>query len=394
MYPRLANPLKTNSFFLFGARGTGKSTLLSQLFSEDEALVIDLLRPEFFATLQGNPGELTKILAVSNKPWCLIDEIQKVPQLLDIVHSQIESRGVKFALTGSSARKLKRDSANLLGGRAFLYKLFPLTHLELGDDFVLDQVLCFGSIAKIFDFNSIREKVAFLRSYAEVYLKEEILVEQIIRNVPPFRRFLEVAAAQDTEIINYAAIARDIRSDPKNIASYYSILEDTLLGFFLEPYHTSIRKRQRSSPKFYWFDTGVRRVLAGTIDLPVVARSFEFGSLFESFVVNEVYRLLTYSERSFRLSFIRVDNDLEIDLVLERAGLPTALIEIKSTTSANENHTAALTKYLKDIPNSQAYLFSLDITPKKIGSVSCLHWRDGLTELGITFPYKTEHATR
>jgi predicted AAA+ superfamily ATPase len=386
MYHRLLKPLKTNSFFLFGARGTGKSTLLSELFSPDETLVIDLLKPEMLAPLQANPGELSRILAQSRKPWCIIDEIQKLPQLLDIVHSHIESGGLKFALTGSSARKLKRDSANLLAGRAFLYKLFPLTHLELGADFDLESALRFGTMAKIFKLSSQREKISFLRSYTEVYLKEEILVEQIIRNVPPFRRFLEVAAAQDTEIINYAAIAKDIRSDPKSVASYYSILEDTLLGFFLEPYHTSIRKRQRSSPKFYWFDTGVRRLLSGTGDIPVVARSFEYGSLFESFVINEIHRLLTYAERSFRLSFIRVENNQEVDLVVERAGMPTALIEIKSTSSVNDSHTRSVERFMKDVAGAAGYVFSLDNIPKKINSVVCLHWMDGLKELGIEFP--------
>lgn len=383
MYQRLLKPLKTNSFFLFGARSTGKSTLLGEFFEEDEVLVIDLLKPEYLAPLQSNPGELNHILASSNKPWCIIDEVQKIPEILDVVHSHIEKSHIKFALTGSSARKLKRDSANLLGGRAFLYKLFPLTHLELKEDFNLDDVLSYGSIAKIFDFSSEREKVSFLRSYAEVYLKEEILVEQIIRNVPPFRRFLEISAANDTDLINYSNIARDINSDPKNVANYYSILEDTLLGFFLEPYHTSIRKRQKNSPKFYWFDTGVRRILSGTIDLPVVPKSFEYGSLFESFIVNEIYRLLTYSEKNFKISFIRVDDDLEIDLVLERTGQPTFLIEIKSTTQVNENHIGVLEKYHKDIENSVPYIFSRDKIAKKIGSVNCLHWLEGIKELNI-----------
>lgn len=386
MYPRLLNPLLSNSFFLFGARGTGKSTLLEKTFTQDEALVIDLLKPEFLALLQANPGELERILAGSNKPWCVIDEVQKIPALLDIVHSQIESKGVKFALTGSSARKLKRDSANLLGGRAFLYKLFPLTHLELGEDFDLNEVLTFGSLAKIFSLSSQREKISFLRAYAEVYLKEEILVEQIIRNVPPFRRFLEISASQDTDLINYANIARDIKSDPKVVANYYSILDDTLLGFFLEPFHTAIRKRQRNSPKFYWFDLGVRRVLSGTIDLAVTPRSFEYGSLFESFVINEIHRLLTYSEKSFKLSFIRVDDNLEIDLVVERAGCPTYLIEIKSTSSVNENHLGVLERYGNEIGNSITLLLSQDKVAKKIGKVTCLHWEKGIEELNISLP--------
>jgi predicted AAA+ superfamily ATPase len=383
MYPRLLNPLKSQSFFLFGARGTGKSTLLRGLFSGEEAMVVDLLEPLTLGQLQSNPASLGQMLAADPRQWCVIDEVQKVPALLDVVQSQIDTTTRKFALTGSSARKLRRDSANLLGGRAFLYKLFPLTHRELGEDFDLEQVLSFGSIARISAFATPREKISFLRAYTEMYLKEEILVEQIIRNVPPFRRFLEISAAQDTDLINYAAIARDIRTDPKNVAHYYSILEDTLLGFFLEPFHNSIRKRQRSSPKFFWFDTGVRRALAGTVDTVPQPQTFEYGSLFESFVINEIHRLLTYSERTFRLSFIRVDNQLEIDLVIERPGLPTALVEIKSTRQVNQNHLGPLAKYSRDITGSVPYLLSLDRLAKKIDGVTCLYWSDGLRELGV-----------
>lgn len=381
MYPRLAKPLKSNSFFLFGARGTGKSTLLSQFFSSDEMLYIDLLNNEIVNRLMTNPEELSRILDESSKPWCVIDEVQKVPDLLNVVHRFIEKKRIKFALTGSSARKLKRNNANMLGGRAFLYKLFPLTHIELGSDFNLDDTLNFGSLAKITEYSTHNERISFLKSYVETYLKEEILIEQLIRKLPPFRRFLEVAASNDTEIINYSNVARDVKSDPKNIANYYSILEDTLLGFFLEPFHTSVRKRQRQSPKFYWFDTGVRRALMGTIDYPVTRKSFEYGSLFESFIVNEIYRLLTYSEKSFKLSYIRVDDNEEIDLIIERPTLPTYLVEIKSTNFVNENHIGVISKYSKDIKNSIPLLLSTDEVAKKINGVTCLHWKDGIGEI-------------
>jgi predicted AAA+ superfamily ATPase len=383
MYQRSVNPLKTNSFFLFGARGTGKSTLLQRLFSDTPATYVDLLEPELLNLLQVNPAALREMVLSSNHEWCIIDEVQKVPALLDVAHSMIEKNGIKFALTGSSARKLKRDLANMLGGRAFLYKLFPLTHIEMGDDFNLEQTLKFGSLAKICSMQGDTERRKFLKSYVEIYLKEEVLVEQIIRSLPPFRKFLHISAAQDTEVISYSSIARDVRSNPRSIMNYYSILEDTLLGFFLEPYHTSIRKRQRHAPKFYWFDTGVRRALAGTIDLDLVPSSFEYGSVFESYIVNEINRLLTYSEKSFNLSYLRVDERLEIDLILERPGLPTYLIEIKSSAEINENHTRALERYSKEISNSRGVLLSRDPVRRRIGSVDCINWRDGLKELGF-----------
>ncbi len=383
MYKRQLNIRKTNSFFLFGARGSGKSTLLQEVFSPDEALFLDLLDTELFGRLVVHPNELNDILEGIQKPWCVIDEIQKVPALLDIIHQQIEKKTFKFALTGSSARKLKRDSANMLGGRAFLYKMFPLTSKELGSDFNLDEVLAFGSLAKMSEFREPEDKILFLKSYVETYLKEEVLVEQLIRSLPPFKRFLEIAAANDTELVQYSNIARDIRSNPNSVLNYYSILEDTLLGFFLEPYHTSIRKRQKHSPKFYWFDTGVRRALAGTVDLPVTPKSFEYGSLFESYVVNEIQRNLVYASKSFQLSYFRVDDRNEIDLILERAGHPTYLIEIKSTTYAHEDHVAQLNHYAKNFANSVPLLISLDKTRKKIGQTLCLPWTEALAELGL-----------
>lgn len=299
------------------------------------------------------------------------------------MHYLIEKNKQNFALTGSSARKLKRGSANLLAGRAFVFNLFPLTHIELENQFNLEQVLSYGTLPKIFELESSRDKVLFLKSYAETYLKEEILIEQLIRNLPPFRKFLELSAHQDTELISYSKIARDILVDPKIVKSYYSILEDTLLGFFLEPYHTSLRKRQKHAPKFYWFDTGVRRALSQNVDYEITPGSFEFGSLFESYVVNEIRRLLIYSEKSFKLSFIRVDDNLEIDLVIERQGLPTYLVEIKSSDRINETHVKALTKFAPEINNSKSILLSRDLVQKNINGVVCMHWQDGLKEIGI-----------
>lgn len=357
--------------------------MLRGLFSPDEALFIDLLDQEVFGRLLVNPSELNEMLAGVSKAWCIIDEIQKIPALLDVVHQQIELKKFKFALTGSSARKLKRDSANMLGGRAFLFSLFPLTSAEFGNDFDLESVLAYGSLAKVTEFKEPQDKVLFLKSYAETYLKEEVLIEQLIRSLPPFKKFLQIAATNDTELVNYSNIARDVRSNPNSIMNYYSILEDTLLGFFVEPYHTAIRKRQKHAPKFYWFDTGVRRSLAGTIDIPVVPQSFEYGSLFESFVVNEIYRNLVYSGKSFQISYLRVDDNIEIDLILERAGQPTFLIEIKSTTYVNLNHISYLKLYKKNFANSVTLLISRDKVRKKIDETLCLHWSEALVELDL-----------
>lgn len=384
MFIRHVNILNSNSFFLFGARGVGKTSLLDKHFNAKDVLKIDLLDYETLAQIQGNPRLFSETIIGKKKEWIIVDEVQKVPQILDQVHSLIETKKYKFALTGSSARKLKRGSANLLAGRAFVFKLFPLTHLELGEDFDLDSVLSFGSLPKIFDLKTEREKILFLKAYAETYLREEILIEQLIRNLPPFRRFLEISSHQDTGIVSYSSIAKDVLVDPKIISNYYTILEDTLLGFFLEPYHTSFRKRQKKASKFYWFDTGVRRALCGTVDQKVTPKSFEYGSLFESFIVNEINRILTYQEKNFKLSFIRVDENQEVDLIIERSGLPTYLIEIKSSDRVHEDHVVSLKKELKNIKNAVAVVISNDKLEKTIDGVQCLFWRNAFKEIGIS----------
>lgn len=362
MFTRIANIPKTQSFFLFGPRGSGKSTLLKKIFTPDEAVVLDLLEPELAGELMGYPQNLISHLTpyIGKKPWVIIDEIQKVPQLLDLVHKLIHEKQFKFALTGSSARKLKRGASNLLAGRAFVFHLFPLTIVELQDRFILDDALKFGTLPEIFNFQSENDKMNFLKAYAQTYLKEEIITEQIVRNLPPFRRFLDVAAQTNTSIINYSNIARDINSDPKTVSGYYDILEDTLLGLRLPSYHTSIRKQQKKAPKFYFFDTGVARALAGQVDYDLVPKSFEYGQLFEAFVINELYRRLTYQGKQFKLSYLRVNEDLEIDVIIERGNLPPALAEIKSANRVDERHAKGLLTLGADFKSAKKYLISND----------------------------------
>ena len=185
--------------------------------------------------------------------YIVIDEIQKAPKLLEVVHHLIEKSPRLFAMTGSSARKLRHGGANLLAGRAFTKHLFPLTSKELGSQFVLDDVLRWGSLPKIYQLDSAERKDDFLFAYANSYLKEEIQAEQLVRRIDHFRKFLEVAAQSNGLLINFSNIARDTGMDGKTVRSYYEILEDTLVGFWLEPFQTSVRKRLKQSPKFYFF---------------------------------------------------------------------------------------------------------------------------------------------
>jgi predicted AAA+ superfamily ATPase len=386
MVERLINPLKTNSFFLFGARGTGKTTFLRNYFPHDEAILwIDLLNPEEEDRYARNPLELGGNLDVApgKFKWVVLDEIQKVPRLLDVVHSRIESSGTKFAMTGSNARKLKREGINLLAGRAFVYNLFPLTHRELGDSFNLDSSLMYGTLPGLLKLDTGEEKASFLRAYALTYLKEEIWGEHIVRKLDPFRKFIEIAAQCNGEIINYANIARDVGADIKTVQSYFEILEDTLLGFTLEPFHQSVRKRQRQSPKFYLFDTGVRRALDRTLTIELKPGTYAYGKAFEHLVIAEAIRLNEYRQKDFRFSYLRTKDDAEIDLVVERPGTSTALVEIKSAQRVDDRDARSLERFASDIPKSEAFILSTDPKAKRIGKVKAFPWQQGLKEIGL-----------
>ncbi len=369
--------------FLFGARGTGKTTLLKQRFSRDQCLWIDLLTDEDETRFARKPDQLTQVLNETHYVKVIIDEIQKAPKLLDIIHLEIEKkRKTQFIMTGSSARKLKHGSTNLLGGRAFAYSLFPFTHYELGNNFKLTEVLKFGSLPKIFEYNELELKKKYLRDYVRIYLKEEILVEQLIRKINPFKDFLEIAAQMNGKIINYSKIAFDIGVDDKTVKTYYDILEDTLIGYTLPSFHRSIRKQQREASKFYLFDLGVKRALDRTLNVDLLEHTYGFGEAFEHFVVIECFRKNEYQEKDYKLSYFRTKNNLEIDLIIDRPGLPDALVEIKSYKSVDESDANKLTTLVNDWDKpAEAFIWSRDPRARKIGKVSCLPWEQGLAEI-------------
>ncbi|MCB0333892.1 MAG: ATP-binding protein, partial [Bdellovibrionales bacterium] len=326
------------------------------------------------------PRELEDRLAAQpDGSWVFIDEIQKIPSLLDDVHRFIKSH--KFALTGSSARKLKQGGANLLAGRASVYSLFPLTFLELGATFDLEMALNWGSLPEVFSLLSDLEREQFLESYSLTYLKEEVWGEHLIRNLDPFREFLSVAAQMNGKLINYTKISRDVGVDPKTVQSYYQILTDTLLGFMLAPFHPSVRKRQRLSPKFYFFDPGVVRALAGTLSVPIRPKAYAYGNFFEHFVINEIHKLNTYQRHSYELSFLRTENDVEVDLILERAGRVVWAIEIKSTESVTEDHLRHIRRLGPELHAENLLCLSKDPHQKVVHGVKCLPWREGIMSL-------------
>jgi len=374
---------KNKHCFLFGARGTGKSTLLKQQFSDKHVFWINLLDAEIEQTYALDPGRLVReVLALPpNISHIILDEIQKVPKLLDGVHLLIEEHKVSqfFILTGSSSRKLKAGGANLLAGRAVIRNLFPISEAELNNTLDIESIVRWGTLPRVIN-DPPEERDDDLRAYALTYLKEEIIVEQLVRNLDPFRKFLQVAAQANGKIINFSKIARDVGVDTKTAQSYFSILEDTWLGFFLENWHTSVRKQLRQAPKFYFSDPGVVRALAQHLRIIPTPGTSYFGELFEHHVIREIVHRNTGMSLDLQLGYINSRNT-EIDLVVQRPGLPLALVEIKSTARITGEDARALKLFLDDFPEAEFYLLSRDPTPQKFGRITALPWQQGIEKL-------------
>lgn len=390
MFNRIVNTPESHSFFLFGARGTGKSTYVAKRYSGQHTLLIDLLNPAEETDLLRAPHLLVeRIKGHGPKLQCvIIDEVQKLPKLLDVVHQQIEEskragRPLQFILTGSSARKLRRGAANLLAGRAFMYHLYPLTVRELGPRFDLTQVLQYGSLPAIYAYGQHSDKRLYLETYARTYLKEEIWNEQIVRKLEPFAHFLEVAAQCNGKILNFSKMGRDIGVDTKTVQSYYQILEDTLVGFMLPAYHRSVRKRQTTAPKFYFFDTGVKRALDGTLTVDLLPQTYAFGDAFEHFIFLEIRRFSAYRHNDYRLSYFRTHEGAEVDLIVERPGKSPVLVEIKSSASVDSAVIKSLERIAHDFGPCECLCLSRDKTRRQVGKTLILPWQEGLAYLGL-----------
>ncbi|MBT6842719.1 MAG: ATP-binding protein [Candidatus Melainabacteria bacterium] len=379
MLERLLELPTDHSFFLFGARGTGKSTMIYDQF-RNQSLIINLLDPELEDRLTKRPNrlrEMVESLPVETK-FVIIDEIQKIPKLLNLVHLLIETTDKIFILTGSSARKLKRGHANLLAGRAFTCNLHPFSSFELKQEFNLNEALEYGLLPKIYNLKTSKSKNHYLQSYAHTYLKEEIWAEQFVQDLDPFRSFLEVAAQMNGKEINYANIARDVGVDGKTLKKYFSILEDTMLGFFLNGFKHSFRKRLSTRPKFYFFDTGVKRALDLSLDLPLKESTSAYGDAFEHFVLLEIFKLSSYFYPNYKFSYLRTKDDAEIDLVVERPRQKTLFVEIKSSRELADDSLRNLAELSRDFGDCEAICFSRDSHARLVNGVQILPWQEGL----------------
>jgi predicted AAA+ superfamily ATPase len=326
MYKRildLSTLLKKKSFFLFGPRGTGKTTLIQHTLSG--TTVIDLLEIKTYREYLKNPSIISE---QKLQPIVVIDEIQKLPEILDEVHRLIEAKKLTFLLTGSSARKLKRGGANLLAGRAWWAEMFPLTSSEI-PDFNLSTYLNRGGLPAVYPSDDYIEE---LRAYAALYLKEEIQNEALTRKVVQFSEFLDLMALSNGEEISYQSIAGDCGVSPNSIKNYIQILEDTLIAFQLKAFTKTRRRKAISRSKLYLFDIGVTNSLANRGE--IMEGSELFGKAFEHFILLEVRAFLSYTRKNVRMCYWRSTSRFEVDLILDnRWG-----IEIKSATSIQGKH--------------------------------------------------------
>ncbi len=308
--PRLL-PFTDRSFFLFGPRGVGKSTWLKQ---QVKAVIFDLLRTDLFLELSRNPVILeAKIGDLPKNSWIIIDEIQKIPALLNEVHRLIEDRGWKFALSGSSARKLRSGGVNLLGGRAVTRHLAQFSYKELGNRFNLKQALEWGTLP--FVVQNPRDSAEILNSYTQTYIKEEIKEEGIVRKLDPFLRFIEIAGIVNGQQINAGGIARDASVPRSNVDIYFSILIDTLIGHWLPAYRPNVKVREQNHPKFYWFDAGVARGAAGLLFDPVDA--VWLGRSLETLIFHELRVYNHVSGRNRNIAYYKTGSAAEIDFIIE-----------------------------------------------------------------------------
>ncbi len=369
MYERdlkLPNPPR-RSFFLWGPRQTGKTSLLEKTFPN--ALFISLLLNEELAEFKARPGSLRERLRASKKRHVIIDEVQKVPELLDEVHYLIEKDKLIFGLCGSSARKLKKSHANLLGGRALRFELFGLTSNELGESFDLVRRLNRGSLPSIYDSE---DSGLLLRAYCADYLKQEIFDEGLVRKLSPFSQFLEFAALSDTEILSFESFARDVGVSAPTIRSYFDILNDTLVGRYLPAYTRRSKRKVTAQPKFYFFDTGVVNYLAQRGNLG--PRSELFGKAFESWIHAEIVSYLSYSGKNESLSYWKVHQGPEVDFIVGNMKIG---IEAKASSKIHNDHLRGLRELKKDYPEVQRrYVVSLEAHSRKLD--------EGITVLSVS----------
>ena len=350
MYPRtLGIPAASRqSFFLFGPRGTGKTTWLKQRFPD--AIYLDLLDHALYLELLARPQRLRELIPPQHDGWVVVDEVQRTPLVLNEVHRLIEGAGCRFILTGSSARSLRRRGVNLLGGRARTYRLYPLTAVEAGADFALERALVHGQLPSVYTQPAPEH---YLASYVENYLRQEVLEEGRTRNLAAFSRFLESASFSQAAPLNVAGVARDVGVDRKTAAAYFELLEDLLIASRLPVFTRRAKRRMTTHAKFYLFDPGVYRTIrpAGPLDSPEEID----GAALETLVYQELRAAIAYRSLKLELFFWRTASGAEVDLVAY-GGDGLFAIEVQRSRTIRRADLHGLKQFKKDYPMARCVL--------------------------------------
>lgn len=369
MFKRLLQlPLDQNdSLFLFGPRGTGKTNWLKNHLIEGDYVYFDLLDPLTFRQLNAHPEYLKNLLNPNFKGWVVIDEVQKIPELLDEVHRLIEHENQKFILTGSSARKLKRQGVNLLAGRALKYHMHPLVIQELGTAFNFEHALTLGMLPATYTY---ADPSRYLATYVDTYLREEVLQEGLIRNISAFARFLEIASFSQGSTVNYTEIAREVGIDRQVVQNYFSILRDLLLSHSLPAFTKRAKRRLITSEKFYYFDVGVYQNLRpkGILDAP----SEIAGAALETLFYQSILAIIDYFKFDHQVYYWRTIGGVEVDFIVYGENNLLA-IEIKHTRHITPKMLRGLLNFKEDYPMAQLYILYL--------GTETLYLKDGIIAL-------------
>ncbi len=354
------------AMFLFGARQTGKSTLLKERFPK--AIYIDLLKSDVRTRFKQHSEEFREsLLRYPPETLVIVDEIQKVPDLLDEVHWLMVEKGLWFILSGSSARKIRKSGANNLGGRAIPETLFPLVSAEI-PDFDIERAVQNGMIPRHYMVANAHNR---MRAYIDLYVKEEIIEEALVQNVDEFIRFMEVAAIMDGEILNYENVASDCGVSANTVKAYYKILVDTLLGFEVPAYRKVIKRKLYKSPRFYYFDIGIANHLTKRYQL--APKTPEYGHAFEHLIMQEIVAYLAYTNSDEELTYWHTYENIEVDAII---GDARVAIEIKSTDHVDHGDKKGIMEFAKEHPNAKQILVSRDRISRRSGNVDLYYVTD------------------
>lgn len=363
MYHRLINPVKGKSLFLFGPRGTGKTTWVKQQFPN--AIRFDLLESKTYTELLAKPDRLELSIPQNFHEYVIIDEVQRVPELLNEVHRLIESRQLKFILTGSSARKLRRGGHNLLAGRAFTYQMYPFTATEMKNDFNLQKAVTTGMLPLAQQGNSEE----YLKSYIKTYLDQEILQEGLTRNLAAFSRFLEIASFSQGQVLNISNVAREAQIERTTVIGYFTILQDLLIGYLIPPFTKRAKRRLVSHPKFYYFDVGLYRAIRpmGPYDTPQ-----EIGGIsMETLVCQQLVAVNDLLKLNYKIYFYRTATGGEVDFVMYGTKKVIA-IEVKTSNTYKSEMISGLKRFAIDYPEAKLYLLYGGERKLYIGNITVL----------------------